>query len=169
MDKWIRLLLVPWAWVVQLGKSIIDSWPTTSAPELPKENNMFQRVRDLIAKGQQLADKADSKLDQAQLVLDLAKAFIDDFQDGFAVKFQLDDDAAKQFLALLTGKSGEIPVSITVDPSWDVLPSQVAAFKGGPYDGKKFVIPKQQTELVLVGNHRYKWNGKLFMYVTSKA
>ena len=129
---------------------------------------MFNRVKDLISKGQQLADKADGKLDQAQLVLDLAKALVEDFQDGFAVKFHLDEDAAKKFMQVLTGQSGEIPVNVIIDPSWDVFPSRIALFKGGPYDGKRYSTPTQQTELVLEGNHRYKWNGKVFMYITPK-
>ena len=129
---------------------------------------MFNRVKDLISKGQQLADKADEKMDQAQLVLDLAKALVEDFQDGFSVKFQLDDNAAKKFMLVLTGQSGEIPVNVVIDPSWDTLPSRITEFKGGPYNGKRYATPTQQTELVLEGNHRYKWNGKVFMYITPK-
>jgi len=167
MDKFWNLLALPWAWLKML---IISASQKAMPPNAPKQEiNMFKRVRELIAKGNAIADKADQRLDQSKMVLDLAQAFIEDFQDGFAMKFQLDEDAAKKFLALLTGKPGEIPVSIVVDPSWDVLPSRVAEFKGGPHDGKKYVIPNQQVELVLTGNHRYKWNGKVFLYVASKV
>lgn len=164
MDKFWNLLILPWSWLRAL---IISTSQKVMPPEFHRQEIiMFKRVKELIAKGNALADKADQRLDQSKVILDLAQAFIEDFQDGFAMKFQLDDDAAKKFLALLTGKPGEIPVSIVVDPSWDLLPSRVAEFKGGPYDGKRFVIPNQQVELVLTGNHRYKWNGKVFLYST---
>lgn len=149
------------AWIKGLIKNILDTTPEYTEPE---GEIMFRRVRELINRGHQLADKADQRLDQSKLLLDLVEAFVDDLQDGAEIKFQLDDNAARKFLLLLSGKAGDIPVSITIDPAWDAFPSKVAEFRGGPYDGKKYTIPNQQVELVLEGGHRYKWNGRLFQY-----
>ena len=124
----------------------------------------MRRVRALINRGHQLANKADARLDQSKLLLDLAQALVEDLQDGFAVELHIDENALKQMLSILAGKPGKVPAKISIDPTWDTLPSKIAEFKGGPYDGKKYTIPEQQTELVLKGNHTYTWNGHFFVY-----
>jgi hypothetical protein len=89
---------------------------------------------------------------------------VEDFQDGFAFEIHVDEKAMRSLLSILTGKPGKLPIKIAIDPTLDTLPSQIAEFEGGPYDGKKYTIPEQQTELILKGDHKYKWNGKVFMY-----
>ena len=122
---------------------------------------MFRRVRALIARGHAVAN-------QAELTLQLAQALIEDIQDGLAVKFIVDDDAAKQVAKLLIGHGGEFPVAIAIDPEYDTNPSPVSKFVGGPYDGKLYRIPEPDVEdgdMTLKGGHRYKWDGKVFRYV----
>lgn len=128
---------------------------------------MFRRVRNLINQGYALANKANTRLDQAKLTLDLANALLEDFSDGFAFKLQLDENAVKTLLKVVTGKSLELPVNVIIDPEWDVFPSEKAKFVGGPYDNKTYKLSEKQQKnktILLKGGYLYVWNGREFVF-----
>jgi hypothetical protein len=121
-----------------------------------------------VAKANAELDHAHQTMDSAQLTLKLAQALIEDFQDGVAVRMQVDDAAAVSLAKIVLGKGGEVPMAITVDPEWDTKPGEVSMLVGGPYDGKSYRIPGADMEdgdMTLQGGHRYKWDGKVFRYV----
>lgn len=122
---------------------------------------MFRRVKALIARGHQVANNAD-------LTLTMAQALIDDIQDGVEVRVQVSDNAAGQIARLVLGSGGEFPLSVTLDPEWDRNPGDQSRFRGGPYDGRVYKIPREDVndgEIVLKGGHVYRWTGKEFAFV----
>jgi len=79
---------------------------------------VFRRINALIARGHGVAS-------QAEFTLELAKALLEDFQDGVQVKIHLDDHAAHKLLShFFKGKGGDLPVSLSIDPTWDTLPGR---------------------------------------------
>ena len=121
----------------------------------------MRRVRALIAKGHAVAD-------QASFVLQLVEALIADLQDGFGVELsvEVDKEATRMLLELLAGKPGTLPIKLItkIDPTIDAMPSRVARFVGGQYDGKEYIVDESKTELVLVGGDRYVWDGHVFQH-----
>jgi len=139
---------------------------------------MFGRVRRLMAKAEaelnhahRTMSSAERTLSVATLTLEMLQALIKDFEDGsqLRAKAQFDEDAAKKFVGLLTGRASDIPVTlqIVIDPEYDTQPNEIAKFVGGEYDGKVFRIDPgamDSGELTLAGGHRYVWDGKVFRF-----
>ena len=121
-------------------------------------------LRRLRGRLDQLQGKSNQTLNQAQELIALGEALVDDLADGLGITVNVDAHAAKTLVDLLMGNPGKLPLSVQIDPSVDTLPGSVCCFVGGSYDGKRFTVPEGSVTLTLEGGHEYTWDGKVFRY-----
>lgn len=64
-----------------------------------------------------------ARLDQLQgnanHTMDLAQDLIADLKDGVGVTISIDEGAVLKLLSILSGKPGELPIKIKIDPTVD--------------------------------------------------
>ena len=76
----------------------------------------FRRLRGRL---DQIQGNANFTMAQAQELIALGKALVDDLQDGFGVTIHVDEGAVRQLLAIAAGKPGKLPLRVEVDPRVD--------------------------------------------------
>ena len=134
----------------------------------------FPRVQAVLGRAQQELEHAHQTMNDAQqtlkvarLVLELLMAFIEDLQDGFRLSASLDEGAAKQFMKLMVGQAGKIPVNVEIDATYDTFPNESCEFVGGPHDGKRYSLTEDQRKskvIILNLKYLYAWDGYRFKY-----
>ena len=123
-------------------------------------------LRKLRGRLDQLQANANLTMAQAQALLEVGEALIEDLADGVGITVHIDEGAAKTIMGIMLGKAGKLPVQVQVDPTVDSLPSTVADCVGGPHDGKRYSIPDTfNTSITLKPDAKYEWDGKVFRYV----
>ena len=71
---------------------------------------MFRRLRNRL-------DHIEGDADHTMAI---ARDLLADFQDGFGVTVEIDEDATKKLIALLfKGQAGSLPLKIKIDPTID--------------------------------------------------
>lgn len=115
----------------------------------------------------ELQSRADWTLDQWKAVAIEALQFIADLQDGIGVRLAVDPNPYTSLSNILTGKGGDLPGTLIIDPSYSTFPATSCLFVGGPFQGKSFSLTeKQRTKqtIILKDNHLYRWDGRCFVY-----
>lgn len=122
-------------------------------------------LRRLRGRLDQLQGNANFTMGQAQELMRMFDALLEDIADGVGVTFHVDKDAAKTLMGLMVGKPGKLPLSVQVDPTVDTLPNKVCQFVGGSHDGKTYQIPDTEDRTItLKGGELYEWDGKVFQF-----
>jgi hypothetical protein len=129
----------------------------------------FARLR---ARLDGLESHAHATMAGADELISLARALVDDLQDGVGVSVHIDKDAAKSLVFLLTGNPGRLPLTVQVEPTVDVFPGEYCLFTGGSHDGKRYRLsPKQRRRRVIVldPGEVYAWDGREFVFEGESA
>jgi len=133
---------------------------------------MFRRLRGRLDQLQSHANatmsNANFTLGQAQELMKLGEALIEDLQDGVGVTVHVDAAAATTLMGLIVGRPGKLPLSVQIDPTVDTLPSEVCKFVGGSHDGKRYTIANTGNTTIWLegddGPEQYDWTGKHFLF-----
>lgn len=75
-----------------------------------------RRARGLIAHGHSTLNSAEEKMDY---LIKLVEELVADYQDGVRVGVTVDSEAIGKLIHIMQGNPGELPVSLTIDPTWD--------------------------------------------------
>lgn len=121
-------------------------------------------IRDRL---NQLQSKANWTMEQWQDVAMAALKLLADIEDGVGVKMIIDENAREKALALLRGGTGEVPLTLVLDPSYSYYPQEQCTFLGGAYNTRTFrltVAQRCRRSITLQGGQTYVWTGHRFEF-----
>ena len=126
-------------------------------------------LRRLRGRLDQLQGEANLTMAQAQALLAVAEALVEDLADGVGITVNVDAGAAKTIMGIMLGKAGKLPLSVQIDPTVDTLPSTICDFVGGSHDGKRYSIADTANRQIKLkgpnGPELYEWDGKAMRYL----